>query len=657
MPYRVVSSRTLSAMPWWPAPPSTPTRLAPDGRTTSSTIPMRCREARRDTSTILPPGAPICRAALQELGPRLDELSDREIARELYTRGYAAYRRPDLPVVRRHLGVTLQTLVRDHFERGRAEGRQVMETARRRGRLPGREIADALGVDLPRRLRHVGTAIWRADRLVQSQAGLAFPLLLTGLGSAWAGFLYEIGRRTPALFAANRRARRLAGDLTSDLKRLREVLGATPQLVRHLRIRLWRTVEPAWRTLEALAAALANGFPARRLRIVAVTGTDGKTTTCHLIANVLRAGGSRVGVISGVFLERPSGERILRSGLTTPNPWELQAALRDLSKSGADWLVLEVTSHALALRRTAGIAFRVAVHTGISHDHLDFHRTMANYEAAKNRVFQHGRSIGVVSADHGLKVPVAVRGAIRFGLQAGDIRAANVACERESCTFSLVGMGRAQLVNLPLAGSFNVRNALAAAAVGFALGLSQPVIVSGLETIAPLPGRVQWLDQGQPFGVVIDYAHAPAALESLYEFLRTVTPGRLIAVLGADGDRDRAKRPIMGRVAARACDLVILTDLDPRSDSTTRVIKDVEIGLRLHERGGGCPYEVVVDRGQAIRHALASARPGDVVVITGLGHQNYRSLGRRRVPWDDRAVTSALLEEIRDSRTFSSRRS
>jgi UDP-N-acetylmuramoyl-L-alanyl-D-glutamate--2,6-diaminopimelate ligase len=408
----------------------------------------------------------------------------------------------------------------------------------------------------------------------------------------------------------------------------------------------WRVIEPGWRTIEAWISAARFGFPARRLRIVAVTGTDGKSTTCHLTAGVLRAAGLPVGILSTVAVEFPDGGYRLRSDLTTPQPRQLQALLRELVDAGASWVVLEVSSHGLALRRTAGVRFEVGVLTNITPDHLDFHHTMDGYTAAKMRVFGRGRSFAVLNADDPAPGRVRARRIVRFGLHDGDVRASDVRCDRRSSTFELSIDPWLGVVRLPLGGAVNVMNALAAASVGVALDIAPADIVAGLEAARPLPGRMEWLDRGQRFDVVVDFAQTPRALRCVFEALRVFVAGRIIAVVGASGGRTHDARPLIGRIVAEECDHVVLTDRYPNYEDPAEIIAGLEAGLRA---AGAVPprdYEIVMDRRAAIERALGLAEPGDVVAILGLGHFDHRMVAGRRVPWDDRLVTMRLLDEL-----------
>jgi UDP-N-acetylmuramoyl-L-alanyl-D-glutamate--2,6-diaminopimelate ligase len=399
-------------------------------------------------------------------------------------------------------------------------------------------------------------------------------------------------------------------------------------------------VRPA---LARVAAAL-YGHPSRRLTVVGVTGTNGKTTTTHLLRAVLEADGRRAAVIGTLSGDVPrSGGRsgpASRSGGrsgpgTTPAAPELQRHLAELAGAGFEAVAMEVSSHALVQHRVDGVRFAVAVFTNLSQDHLDYHGTMEDYFAAKASLFDPARAAAaVVNADDrwGRRLLEAARLPTRpFSLaDATDLR-----LDRAGSTFRWAG----ELVRLHIAGRANVANALAAAAAARELGVPAPTVAEGLSAVATVPGRNEPVERGQPFTVLVDYAHTPDGLEQSLAGARDIAgPGRVLVVFGCGGDRDRAKRPLMGDVATRLADVAVLTSDNPRSEDPAAIIDQVRAGVVRHEA-----LVVEPDRRAAIALALAAAGPGDVVVIAGKGHETTQVIGTDSIPFDDRAVAAQLL--------------
>jgi UDP-N-acetylmuramoyl-L-alanyl-D-glutamate--2,6-diaminopimelate ligase len=410
----------------------------------------------------------------------------------------------------------------------------------------------------------------------------------------------------------------------------------------------WRLLEPSVRVCEAAAARAWTGNPASRLRLIGVTGTNGKTTTCALIGSVLEAAGLRAGISSTTHVGRVDDPPFDPGPLTTPQPWELQRRLRAFVDQGSTWAVVELTSHGLALRRDAGLRLEGAVFTNLTHDHLDWHRSFPRYASAKLRLLRSRPHFVVVNADdpwtRSIEAPPPGR-TISFGLAAGgDVSAKRIEPGEDNTRFTLVTDAGEHTVELPLLGRMNVANALAAAAVGVALDLDVAAIADGLQRVPPVPGRLELVDAGQPFAVVVDYAHNPDGLGQAYDTARAITAGRLIGVLGIGGDRDRSKRPVMGRIAAERCDHLVLTDLESRDEDPERIVAGLAEGVEQVAASERASYEVVLDRRAAIARALAVADAGDCVVLTGLGHQRYRSVAGHRVPWSDPAIARELLE-------------
>jgi UDP-N-acetylmuramoyl-L-alanyl-D-glutamate--2,6-diaminopimelate ligase len=386
-----------------------------------------------------------------------------------------------------------------------------------------------------------------------------------------------------------------------------------------------QVVVPDVRTAMAHAAATFHGHPSRRLEVIGVTGTNGKTTTTHLLQAVLEADGRRTGLIGTL-----SGAR------TTPEAPDLQAQLAQLRDEGHRAVAMEVSSHALAQHRADATWFAVAVFTNLSQDHLDYHHTMEAYFQAKARLFEAGRTAtAVVNTDdpHGRILLDAAVVPTR-GYSMAD--AVDLDVGPRGSTFRWEG----EPVQLRLGGVFNVSNGLAAAAAARELGVGAPAVAAGLSSVASVPGRFEIVEAGQPFTVVVDYAHTPAGLELLLsDGRRTAAPGaRVIVVFGSGGDRDRDKRPLMGAVATRHADVAVLTSDNPRREDPGAIIAEVRSGAS--DTG---TLRVEPDRRAAIRLAFAEARAGDVVLIAGKGHETTQVIGRRELPFDDRVVAREEL--------------
>jgi UDP-N-acetylmuramoyl-L-alanyl-D-glutamate--2,6-diaminopimelate ligase len=406
--------------------------------------------------------------------------------------------------------------------------------------------------------------------------------------------------------------------------------GAVALLVEHrLDADVAQVEVPDARLAMAEAAAIFWGDPSRELAVVGVTGTNGKTTVSHLLGAVLSGAGWPCPVLGTL-----SGNR------TTPEAPDLQEAFAAALASGARAVAMEVSSHALALERVAGTHFAVAVFTNLGLDHLDFHGTEAAYFAAKARLFEAGRSDrGVVNLDdpHGrLLRDAAVIPTVGYSL--ADVDEVRTTARGTAARWSGHDLW------VPLPGRHNLSNALAAATAARQLGLADTAIVSGLAVAPPVPGRFEAVDVGQPFGVVVDYAHTPDALARALEAAREVTPppGRVLVVFGCGGDRDRSKRAPMAAVASRSADVVVVTSDNPRSEDPRAIVEDVRAGL-VPTVAGGARALVEVDRRAAIALALGEAGPGDLVLLAGKGHETTQDLGGRVVPFDDRVVAAELL--------------
>lgn len=414
------------------------------------------------------------------------------------------------------------------------------------------------------------------------------------------------------------------------------------------------------RELVADAAAELAGHPSRALTMVAVTGTSGKTTTSYLLEAIFTAAGRTAGVV-GTIEYRFAGHHEA-AALTTPDAIELQALLARMRAEGTSHVAMEASSHALALDRLRCTALDAAVFTNFSRDHLDYHGDMEHYFAAKARLFREllpasGKSsFAVLAADDPqvlslrgeLSVPV-----VTFG-ERGDVRCEGLVADRTGLRGTLLLGTQSVPLHSRLIGAPHLANILAAAATAWRLGMSPAAISAGIERCAAVPGRLETVHAGQPFDVVVDYAHKPDALECTLSSLRTLTRGRLIVVFGCGGDRDAGKRPLMGAIAARLADLTIVTSDNPRTEDPMAIISAIEEGVRregrtpvaqeaLGQTGHEVGYVVVPERRAAVRRAIEVAQAGDVVMIAGKGHEDYQIVGTAKHHLDDREEARAAL--------------
>ncbi len=406
----------------------------------------------------------------------------------------------------------------------------------------------------------------------------------------------------------------------------------------------WVRVRDAREALALLSAAVF-GHPGRELELVGVTGTNGKTTTAYMIDSALRESGDTVGLIGTV--EYRVGDRVAEAARTTPEAPVLQSYLRQMVDAGCRRAVLEVSSHSLALKRVHGLSFQVGVFTNLSRDHLDFHGDMDSYFAAKRILFDSllqsgGRAVINVDDDRGAELARTTDHAVSScSLSPGaDFTAADVRLSLDGTRFQARTPAGVFEVQTSLLGRFNVLNALCAFGAGFALGLPPDAVQRGIASLKGVSGRIERVDVGQDFTVLVDYAHTDDALKNLLETVRELQPRRLITVFGCGGDRDRSKRPLMGAVAARVSDVVILTSDNPRSEPPEAIIDDVLRGIPTAQAD---ETQVIVDRREAIVRALEMGREGVVIVIAGKGHETHQVLRDRKVPFDDRQVVREVL--------------
>jgi len=396
-------------------------------------------------------------------------------------------------------------------------------------------------------------------------------------------------------------------------------------------------------------AAWIYGHPAQKLTLIGVTGTSGKTTTTYLLESGLRAAGHLTGLVGGV--QTRVGDVIADSGLTTPEATDLQALLAAMVEQGVTAAAMEVSSHALSLGRVAGTSYDVAVFTNLSQDHLDFHETLDDYFAAKATLFTPGYArAGVVNIDdgHGRQLAAAPQIPLTTYSAAGnpgaDWRAADVRGGADGSAFRVIGPGGVEAdASVALPGPFNVANALAAIVALVEAGIGIATAVAGVAACPGVPGRLERVEAGQDFTVLVDYSHKPGAVRAVLDALRPVTLGNLTIVLGCGGDRDRAKRPMMGAAAAGLADVAILTSDNPRSEDPLGILAEMLDGALTVPARDRAHVIIEPDRGAAIGLAISSAGKGDVVLIAGKGHERGQYAGTSVIPFDDREVAAEAL--------------
>ena len=415
----------------------------------------------------------------------------------------------------------------------------------------------------------------------------------------------------------------------------------------------------AWLQVDDAAAAMGAmadrffGHPSGAMTVFGVTGTNGKTTTTYFLESIVTAAGGVPGVV-GTVDYRLGGRVVSKAPNTTPISLELQRLLASFRDGGATHACMEVSSHALALKRVEEVDFDAAIFTNLTQDHLDFHKTMEEYLQAKvhlaelltktnNTKKRRALAVNGDDAHHKAFSRACGSGAeiIRFGLsETCDFRALELQPTLTGTSFSIAWKGKRLQANINLVGEHNVYNALGAAAAALGIGLKQDAVLEGLSALTHVPGRLEPVNAGQDFAVLVDYAHTAAALETVLSYLRKLPHNRLITVFGCGGDRDRTKRGPMGLAACRNSDLAIITSDNPRSEEPNAIIADITAALTS---SGVKNYKIQPDRNEAIAAAVREARGGDVVLIAGKGHEDYQILRDRTIPFDDRQAARAAL--------------
>ncbi|HKY50660.1 MAG TPA: UDP-N-acetylmuramoyl-L-alanyl-D-glutamate--2,6-diaminopimelate ligase [Candidatus Limnocylindria bacterium] len=411
----------------------------------------------------------------------------------------------------------------------------------------------------------------------------------------------------------------------------------------------------------ALADLAAEVFehPTQKLKLVAVTGTDGKTTTVHLVSDVLEAGGHRTGFATTVDFKVADHMWPNETRQSTQEAVEIQEFFAELLVAGGTWGVLEATSHALALRKLRGCEVDIAVFTNLSPEHLDFHGTLQSYLEAKGILFD----MLAQSADKGVPKAAVLNAddphwqylvsragtvtVITYGIDAhADVQGTILAADASGSRVRVEARGETVEIALPLVGRFNVHNALAAVAAGVAAGVPLAKARDALQRATPVRGRMERIVCGQPFSVIVDYAHTPESLDKVLSLLRPLTKGRLIALFGSAGERDRTKRPRLAEVAAKYADFFVITQEDPRLEDPKTILGEIEAGATAAGKTAGEDYVVVDDRREAVREAMRAAQSGDTVLLAGKGHEGSIIVGEEKLPWDEAGAARDALREL-----------
>lgn len=387
------------------------------------------------------------------------------------------------------------------------------------------------------------------------------------------------------------------------------------------------------------------GHPSKKLKVIGITGTNGKTTITYLVENILKKRGNTPGVI-GTINYRYKG-KVMPSNNTTPGPLELQAMLARMLKASVDYVIMEVSSHSLDQRRVDRVSFDTALFTNVTSDHLDYHKTAEEYFKAKAKLFSHLKGNGVAILNDDDKKVRALKRSIRrkvitYGLEKGaDITAKDISSSADGSSFMVVTPKGSVLIKTKLVGRHNISNILASAAIALVHNIKLNDIRKGIETFKTVPGRLESVDAGQSFKIFIDYAHTEDALFNVLSFLRELSvPGKIITVFGCGGNRDKTKRPLMGKVACKFSDRVIITSDNPRFEEPSTIINDIEKGVKDLFFN----YNIVEDRRKAIEEALSLASDDDIVLIAGKGHEKYQIIKDKIIPFDDCDMVKSVLE-------------
>lgn len=416
---------------------------------------------------------------------------------------------------------------------------------------------------------------------------------------------------------------------------------------------LFSGLEPYGHLAEAILVNAVNGFPGRWFKVIGVTGTNGKTSTCFLIHRMLHEAGYQVGLMTTVGYGVGSDIKPQVHHMTNVSVPELMQRLKWMKQQGVEWLVLETTSHALAQFRVWGVPYSVALLTNLTHEHLDYHRTFERYRDAKRRLFKlanknkAGMRLGIVNADD----PNAgyftsdIANALTYGINQGDVRATDVVLSPSGVAYQTSIDSVTYNISCRLPGSFNVYNSLAAVCVGQRIGLSREQIEQGIAALEGVEGRMTRIDEGQDFDLIVDFAHTPDSFEKLFKDLRPVVKGKLIVMFGSAGRRDEAKRPVQGELAGRFCDEVVITEEDDRDCDGSEIMNQIAEGAEQAGKVPGRDLFLVHDRTEAIRFTVGRANRGDTVLLLGKGHEKTIERANGENPWDEIGTARQALKQ------------
>jgi UDP-N-acetylmuramoyl-L-alanyl-D-glutamate--2,6-diaminopimelate ligase len=406
---------------------------------------------------------------------------------------------------------------------------------------------------------------------------------------------------------------------------------------------LFKKIEPYGHLGEAVLFNTINGFPAKGLKVIGVTGTNGKTSTCFLLHRMLREAGYNVGLSTTVSYGVNEDIRPQLHHMTTVSVPELMRRIKWMKQQGAEWLILETTSHALAQNRVWGIPYSVAVMTNITHEHIAFHGTFERYVQAKRKLFtltnknRKGLRVGVINAEDPSAelFASAIANSITYGLKKGDLQATNLKLTSGGSRYVAKIEEDEYHIECHLPGSFNVSNSLAAVGVGYALGLTKEQIEKGIAGLEGVEGRMTRIDEGQDFDVVVDYAHTPDSFEKLFADLKPIVKGKIITLFGSLGGGDLGKRPLQGEIAGRYADVVILSQEDDRLEDPQKILEDIAAGAEKAGKVRDNDLFLIHDRVEGIQYAMNQARKGDLVLLLGKGHEKTQEDATGEHPWDE----------------------
>lgn len=399
-------------------------------------------------------------------------------------------------------------------------------------------------------------------------------------------------------------------------------------------------------THAAYAKMCANfyGNPAKKLKFIGVTGTNGKTTVTNILKHILSMENKRVGLIGTI--QNEIGDTVIKTDKTTPNHLEYQRLLKDMLDGGCEYVVIEVSSHALEQHRIADTKFEIGVFTNLSQDHLDYHETMENYYEAKKKLFEVSKmAVICVDDEYGKRLAKEVScSAVTFSVDSDDssYRASEISINASGVKYKLTGDNDSEFICFSTPGMFSVHNSMAAAIVGFLLGFSGKDVANDIAKCKPVKGRNENIPTNRDFYVICDYAHSPDGLKNILDSINSYSNGRVVTLFGCGGDRDKTKRPIMGEVAAKNSDFLIVTSDNPRTEDPDSIIEDIIVGVEKEKK----PYIKITDRKEAIKYALENAKKDDIILLAGKGHEDYQIIGKKKINMDERDIVKEILNSL-----------